>query len=260
MSTVSSSTPLFRRPTTWIAIAVFFAVFGLIGVGAYQYQSMRKELEKLKAQVPTSSSLSEERQRQLLSEVSARILLPQDETPTIAMVSDIDRLKDQPFFAGGQNGDVVLIYMNAKKAILYRPSEKKVIEVAPINLDNVDGMSQATVSGALNQQKGNSAEKGSIVSTQSFRFEIRNGTTDTALTRMFEREVLKKFPNASVIERGNASKRDYTTSFIVDISGTKSNDLRSIASALNLSPSSLPDGEQSPANADFLIILGSDKY
>lgn len=260
MSTASSSIPFFRRPTTWIAIAVLFAVFGLISVGAYHYQSMRKELEKLKAQAPTSSSLSEERQRELLSEVSARILLPQDETPTIAMVSDIDRLKDQPFFAGGQNGDVVLIYMNAKKAILYRPSEKKVVEVAPISLDNADGMAQATVSGAMNQQKGNFAEKGPIVSAQSFRFALRNGTPDNALTRMFEREMIKKFPNASVIERGNASKRDYATSVIVDVSGTKSSDLRSIASALNLSPSSLPDGEQPPTNADFLIILGTDKY
>lgn len=51
-----------------------------------------------------------------------------DETPTIATVSDITKLQGQPFFAKAQNGDKVYVYSNAKKAILYRPSENKIIE------------------------------------------------------------------------------------------------------------------------------------
>lgn len=69
----------------------------------------------------------------LLEKVGMLIELPQGETPTVATVSDKDKLKDQPFFANAQNGDKVIIYPNAKKAILYRPSINKLIDVAPVS-------------------------------------------------------------------------------------------------------------------------------
>ena len=51
----------------------------------------------------------------------------------MATVSDPEKLKDQPFFAKAQKGDKVLIYSNSQKAILYSPTEDKIVEVAPIN-------------------------------------------------------------------------------------------------------------------------------
>lgn len=56
--------------------------------------------------------------------------LPQGETPTLATVSDREKLKGQQFFLNAKNGDKVLVYPKAKKAILYRPSSGKIIEVA----------------------------------------------------------------------------------------------------------------------------------
>lgn len=49
---------------------------------------------------------------------------------------DPEKLRDQPFFANAQRGDKVLIYANAKKAILYNPPSNKIIEVAPVNIGN----------------------------------------------------------------------------------------------------------------------------
>lgn len=72
--------------------------------------------------------------RVLIEEVSKLISLPQDEEPTIATVSDPKLLKDQAFFANAKTGDKVLIYTKAKKAILYDPVNKKIIEVAPLNI------------------------------------------------------------------------------------------------------------------------------
>ncbi len=72
----------------------------------------------------------------LVAQVSKIILLPENETPTVATVSDPDKLKDQPFFARSQKGDKVLIYTNSKKAILYNPTENKIVDVAPINIGN----------------------------------------------------------------------------------------------------------------------------
>jgi hypothetical protein len=68
----------------------------------------------------------------LVKEVGELIELPQNETPTVATVKDPKVLKDQPFFAKAEEGDQVLLYTNAKTAILYRPGTHKLIEVGPI--------------------------------------------------------------------------------------------------------------------------------
>jgi len=60
--------------------------------------------------------------------------LPKDEEPTIATVLDKEKLKDQLFFAKAENGDKVIIYSKNQKAILYRPSINKIIDVAPISI------------------------------------------------------------------------------------------------------------------------------
>jgi hypothetical protein len=70
----------------------------------------------------------------LAEEVGKLIVLPEGETPTIATVTDVDALKDQPFFANASLGDKVLLYSTARKAYLYNPSTKKLIEVAPLNI------------------------------------------------------------------------------------------------------------------------------
>ena len=74
--------------------------------------------------------------KKLITNVSKLIILPEGETPTIATVADPELLKDQPFFAKAQAGDKVLIYTNARKAILYSAAINKIIEVAPINIGN----------------------------------------------------------------------------------------------------------------------------
>jgi len=68
-----------------------------------------------------------------IEEVGKLILLP-NETPTLATVTDLEKVKDQEFFKNAKGGDKVLIYTNAKKAYLYRPSEKRIIEVGIVNM------------------------------------------------------------------------------------------------------------------------------
>ncbi len=73
----------------------------------------------------------------LVEKVGKLIMLPTDETPSIATVSDPEKLKkDQPFFANAKVGDKVLIYATARKAIMYSPSENKIVEVAPLLIGN----------------------------------------------------------------------------------------------------------------------------
>ncbi|MEQ1561507.1 MAG: hypothetical protein ABL899_02160 [Nitrospira sp.] len=65
------------------------------------------------------------------------MVLPTNETPTMAIVSDPEKLKDQPFFVNAKKGDRVLIYTESRKAILYSPSQHRIVEVAPINTSGV---------------------------------------------------------------------------------------------------------------------------
>ncbi len=74
--------------------------------------------------------------QKLLSDISKLIVLPEGETPTVATVTDPEILRSQPFFAKAQTGDKVLIYTNARKAILYSANLNKIVEVAPINIGN----------------------------------------------------------------------------------------------------------------------------
>lgn len=76
-------------------------------------------------------------QQSVIKKVNAHLVLPTDEVPTLATVSDPDRLKEYPFFAKARKGDKVLMYGLSKKAILYRPSEDKIVEMAPIGVTPV---------------------------------------------------------------------------------------------------------------------------
>ncbi len=93
----------------------------------------------------------------LVSKVSMLIVLPEGETPTIATVSDPEALKDQAFFARAEKGDKVLIYAQAKKAILYSVALNKILEVAPLNIGDKTVKSTPTVitAPATTTKKGN---------------------------------------------------------------------------------------------------------
>lgn len=72
----------------------------------------------------------------ILDAAARLIVLPEGETPTVATVKDPEKLKNQLFFANAKAGDKVLIYSQARKAILFRPAEDKIVEVAPLNIGN----------------------------------------------------------------------------------------------------------------------------
>lgn len=76
-----------------------------------------------------------EETRDLVERVGSLIVLPDDEEPTIATVTDPDKLRDQVFFAHAKKGDQVLIYTKARKAYLYDPKANRLLEVAPLTVE-----------------------------------------------------------------------------------------------------------------------------
>lgn len=69
-----------------------------------------------------------------IQRVSKLVDLPTDETPTLAVVSNPDLLKDQPFLSKAAKGDDILIYTKAKKAYIYDPARNKIVDIAAIDL------------------------------------------------------------------------------------------------------------------------------
>ena len=78
---------------------------------------------------------SDREDQAVLTKLEKLIVLP-DETPSVATVLDVTKLSDQAFFKNAQNGDKLVLYSSAQKAILYRPSDNIVVEVMPLLLDS----------------------------------------------------------------------------------------------------------------------------
>lgn len=120
-------------------------ILAIAAAGYYyqQYQGSQAELESIKSDPKKIARLEA---KELVARVGQLVVLPTGEEPTIATVTDVSKLKNQPFFARAANGDKVLIYTQAKRAYLYRPGTNKVIEIAPINIGNSQGGQTATSS------------------------------------------------------------------------------------------------------------------
>lgn len=90
-------------------------------------------------------ALARKEAEELVAVVGKLILLPKDELPTVATVSDPTKLAGQAFFAKAKVGDKVLLYPNARKAYLFDPEANRVLEVAPINLGDTGSAAGPTL-------------------------------------------------------------------------------------------------------------------
>lgn len=101
---------------TIIIVLMLLIIVSLVVGGYYYTQNM-------------SSNPAKKELDQTLKSLSKLMVLPEDELPTLATVTDPEKLKDQPFFANAKAGDKILIYTNSKKIILYSPTLNKIVEV-----------------------------------------------------------------------------------------------------------------------------------
>ena len=113
------------------ALVVIVAV-ALAAKSASEANKLRAQVESLQQ---TQEQAKPEEVKHVVEEVGKLIVLPEGEEPTLATITDKEKLKDVSFFSKAENDDKVLIYVNARKAFLYRPSTQKIIEVATLNLN-----------------------------------------------------------------------------------------------------------------------------
>lgn len=194
-----------------------------------QYQKTKKELKN-------SKSTTDSEKQKIITRLGQLMVLPEGEEPTVATISDKEKLKDQPFFAKASNGDVLIIYTQARKAILYDPVADKIVDVVSINL----GQSSITPA----------------PTTTPFRLAIFNGTKTVGLTKTAEKNLQGKIVEFEVTARGN-TKGDYDKTLVIDLSGNQDELAQQIASQVKGEIAELPEGEIKP-EAEILIILGTN--
>lgn len=212
-------------------IVLWVVLIGMAGGGAYFGYYFYQKYQEVKK---NPDIITKEETNWLVDKVGRLMTLPGDEVPTIATVIDKEKLKDQSFFANAQNGDKVLVYVKAKKAILYRPNTDKIVEVGPVNTDQTaEGVSANVKIAYLN---------GSV-----------SGNTDTMVATA-EAKVKEKINNSETASKANA-KGTYTKTVIIDLSGgTYADVVQQLASVLGGEVATLPASETKP-DANILIIL-----
>src|SRR3989344_2300142 len=110
----------FKKYVVQTSVVVAIVAFG----SAYYFYSKYSDLRA------NPNKVAQEETAKVVAKVSKLIVLPEGETPTVATVADPELLKNQPFFAKAKKGDKVLIYANARKAIIYDPESTRIVEVA----------------------------------------------------------------------------------------------------------------------------------
>ncbi len=220
MASVSKTTILASVAVVYMAVSTFAAV---------RFYDLYKTYE---AKVPVSDKEAEKETNMLVTQLKKIMEVP-NEKPVIATVKDKESLKaQQAFFAQAENGDKLIVFQTARKAVLFRPSIGKIVESGPL------------ITTPTQQQP------------QTIKVAIYNGTTQSGAATKVE-ESIKKAAGASIVTSvADAKTKDYAKTLVVDVTGNNKQSTEDVAKFLGAEVSTLPAGETAP-DADILIIVGA---
>ncbi len=120
-----------KRCSLWGKFWIIVGLVIIIIAGYYVwtvYQSQNR----------TQTEIDKANQEQILSIVSRvkrHLVLPDSELPQVAEIKDAALAsKEQPFLNGSQNGDFLIVYAKAGKAIVYSPTRDLIVNVGPVQM------------------------------------------------------------------------------------------------------------------------------
>lgn len=205
-----------RQNTRWL----LYVVAGLLLAGSVAFGVIYFQ----KYQQLNSMSAAEFEQREndrIISKIAKIYTLPAEEQPEIAIVKDKEALRQNPFFEQAENGDFVVIFRDAKLALLYRPGEDRLVKVGPLNVQDTTSI------GVMGQESD------------------RRAVTE------------KLAKNQLVATDKGAAKGTTTGILVVDLAGDKEQEATKLAEIVGGKVGALPAGEEKPSDVDLLIIAGS---
>jgi len=178
--------------------------------------------------------------KDLVEKIGKLVILPADEEPVLATVTDKEKLKDQPLFAKAENGDKILIYAKAQKAYIYNPTKNVIVDVVPVNVG--DGVISITGVDANNPLK----------------IALINGSKTVGATSILEQRIEdRKIVGLSVTTKSTAKTTDYQKTLVIDLTGKWGSQATQLAQLVG-GQVATQSSEIIPSNTDLMVILGAD--
>ena len=126
-----------KKSNIGLLLLILIAILATVGFGLMlkKYMETKKQLEVVTS-AEGQKAIAQKEVSALLEKVGKLIVLPQSEEPTVATITDAEALKqEQSFYIDAKNGNRVIIYMQAKKAIIYDEENNILVNVGPIFLN-----------------------------------------------------------------------------------------------------------------------------
>lgn len=226
-----------RKIVLGIVLLMFVGlVAAVIGLGR-ENKSLKVEIAGLKQ---NPQELTKQETKELIEKIGKLVLLPADEEPILATVTDKEKLKEQPLFAKAENGDKILIYAKAQKAYIYSPSKEMLVDVVSVNI----GGSQTIITGMSADNPLNVA--------------LVNGSTTNGATNTLEQRIKdNNIVGLQVVSKATAKSSNYAKTLVIDLSGKWKTQTDQLAGLLN-GQVATESAEIKPANADVMVIIGAD--
>lgn len=193
-----------------------------------------------------------------ITKIGNLMVLPLDEKPTVATVTDKTKVNNQPFFAHAENDDKVVIYPKSQKAILFRPSIGKLIEVMNISVENknsTQNTDQAKAAQDSPKQENQDAQAQATKTPENIKVAVYNGSNVKGLAGTLA-DKLASMEGLEIAEKTNASS-SYPQTIVVNLTDKDAAEIQKIADAVGGQVGDLPTMEIKPS-ADVLIIAGKD--
>lgn len=121
-----------RLPKKHLGMLGLILAIIIIGGVAFVYRNQSTESSPNNILDELNVEEQEKENKDIIEKVNELTLIPVGEEPEIATVDDKSKLGDQAFFSRAENGDKVIIYRNAKRVVLYRPSTNQIVETGPL--------------------------------------------------------------------------------------------------------------------------------
>jgi cell division protein FtsL len=167
------------------------------------------------------------------SQVSKHMLLPKDEEPTLAEVTDKNQIKDKFLAKNASNGDQVLIYTTNQIAIIYRPSADRIVAVGSVTADPA------------------------LAEAKNATLTILNGSKNPEKTKAIIAKIKAAYPDITVTDGGITNKHDFPTTIVIDSSNQKDYLTDALARVSGGRRGVVPISE-ARADTDLMIIVGAN--
>lgn len=147
-----------------LLLVAIIAVVAMFVRAEQDRRAARGELEKTAQQLEelknSTQASGQQVAEEVLNKIRNHIELPTDPQPTVATITDVERLRESnEFYQKAKNGDHLII--TEKRAVLYDPERDVIIDVVPVQISPAETPVEGQDEGAVD---GSPAPSGSPVS------------------------------------------------------------------------------------------------